>query len=103
MDKTREALARADRYIIESRQRIAKQQALVNQLEGDGHDSTMAKALLREFRHSLRLHLAGRAMIEAVLTTAGFDPAVTVSTVGASIPDPGQARPGEPAQHDAPP
>ena len=66
MDNPREALAQAgDRHVDESRQRIAKQQALVEQLERDGHDSAMAKALLQEFRNSLRLHLIGRATIEA--------------------------------------
>jgi hypothetical protein len=100
MDTTREALARADRHIIESRQRIAKQQALVNQLERDGHDITMAKALLKEFRRSLRLHLAGRATLEAELAAAGLDPAVTISTISAAILDPDQAGPGKPAQRD---
>ena len=64
---TRETLARAHRHALESRQRIAKQQGLVEELERDGHDSTMAKALLQEFRHSLQLHLISRATIEADL------------------------------------
>lgn len=81
MDKTLEALAQADRHVIESRERIAKQQALVKKLELDGHDSTMAKALLKEFRNSLQLHLIGRATIEAELAKAHSHPPLASSGI----------------------
>lgn len=91
MDKTREALAQADKHVIESRQRIAKQQALVKQLERDGHDSSMAKALLQEFRHSLQLHLIGRATMEAEIARTRSDrqstePIADASSVRVSDP-----------------
>lgn len=89
MDRTLAALAQADQHVAESRQRIAKQQALVNQLERDGHDSTMAKALLQEFRHSLQLHLIGRATIEADVARARSDALAAAAT-------PGHARDGLP-------
>ena len=90
MDRAREALARADRHVVESRERIAKQQALIEQLEHDGHDSSMAKALLQEFRHSLQLHIAGRAAIEADLARSASNPQVAASGTAASTRDPEQ-------------
>jgi hypothetical protein len=95
MDNTREVLAQADRHVFESRQRIAKQLALIKQLERDGYDSAMAKALLQEFRHSLRLHLIARATIEAEIARTPSNLRATVSTQGGATMDSNPTRSDE--------
>lgn len=87
---------------MESRQRIAKQQALIKQLERDGHDSSMAKSLLQEFRRSLQLHIIGRAAIEADVARTRFNPADTTSTRGAATTDPEQKSSDQRAQPPGP-
>jgi hypothetical protein len=50
-----EHLAEADRHIAESRQRIEEQNNRIAELTRDGHPTTAAIELLRQFEETLRL------------------------------------------------
>jgi hypothetical protein len=63
-------LALAERHVLESERRVTQQQALVERLERDGHDTMTARELLLEFERSLELHRYDLARIRAELTHA---------------------------------
>ena len=58
-------LAEADRHIAHGEGLIARQQALVNELQQDGHDTQAARDLLETMIESLRQMHAHRRLIEA--------------------------------------
>lgn len=60
-------LALAERHVRESESRVSQQQALVEQLEREGHGSELARTLLLEFEHSLELHRYDLSRIQAEL------------------------------------
>lgn len=79
-------LALADRHVLESEGRVRQQQALVEQLERDGHDSELARQLLLEFEHSLELHRYDRARIQAELAQAREPPPDSPPEAGDASP-----------------
>ena len=60
-------LALAERHVAEGEQHIAKQRALVDGLARDGHDTTLALELLREFERTQASHVAERNRLRAEL------------------------------------
>jgi hypothetical protein len=55
-----EHLAQAERHVVLGEGHIAKQQAIVADLERDGHDVRAARDLLNQLEQMLELHLANR-------------------------------------------
>jgi hypothetical protein len=60
-------LEQARRHVAEGEKRVASQCELVTELERDGHDSSQARQLLREFEEVQRLHLEHRDRLEKIL------------------------------------
>jgi hypothetical protein len=57
------ALALADRDIEMARQRVARQKTIVEELERDGHDVTIARAIAKTMREALAALEAHRELI----------------------------------------
>lgn len=57
-------LEQARRHVAEGEKHVGSQRELVTQLERDGHDSTQARQLLREFEEVQRLHVEHRDRLE---------------------------------------
>ena len=53
-------LAQAEDNVTLGEQHIAKQRALIEKLEGDGHDTVKARELLAVFEETQVLHVADR-------------------------------------------
>jgi hypothetical protein len=66
----REELAEANRQILESRARIARQRKLIGQLSADGQDVTDAEDLLRTMVEDLEAMQRHRAHIRRELSRA---------------------------------
>jgi len=62
-----EHLALAERHIVQGARTVARQRRIVADLERDGHDAAMARALLGQFQHLLDLHIADRDRIRKEL------------------------------------
>jgi len=71
-EELQQELARAEQHISEFKQRISAQEALVAELERDGHPTKVAQSLLRQFRESLRLAHEHRELLLKEL--ADLDP-----------------------------
>jgi hypothetical protein len=56
-------LAKADRDIAEGERRVAEQIILIEQMRKDGHDTTLAKELLRNLEQTLEQWYAHRQLI----------------------------------------
>lgn len=63
-------LAMAERHVKEGEQHVAKQRALVGDLERDGRDTAVAIKLLKEFEELQGLHVADRDRLLAELVKA---------------------------------
>ena len=61
-------LAIAERHVIASQHHVARQRQIVFELERDGHGATTARALLAEFKTSLKLHVEDRDRLKADLS-----------------------------------
>ena len=59
-DRVRFVLEQAERHAVEGAAHIARQIEIVSQLEGQGHDATQARALLKQFEDLQALHVADR-------------------------------------------
>jgi len=61
-----EHLAKAEKHLTSSRQIVARQRALVAELERAGHDTTAATILLYDFEQSLKgqIHHRDRILLE---------------------------------------
>ena len=55
-----EHLAQAERHVTLGETHIAKQQAIVAELERDGHDARIARDLLDQLEQMQELHVADR-------------------------------------------
>ena len=55
-DHLKTELTLADRHITETRDHITKQVAIIDRLDRDGHDSTLAKELLAILHKTLQMH-----------------------------------------------
>ena len=53
-------LALAERHVAEGERHVARQRDLVAELERDGHETGMARALLQKFEELLAIHKADR-------------------------------------------
>ena len=62
-EDTPQELKQAEQHIDEFKRRISAQEALVADLERDGHLRELARSLLRQFRESLRLVHKRRAYL----------------------------------------
>ena len=62
MDRTslRQHLALTEKHVSMGEEHLARQKELIAELEGNGHDSTQARHLLRLFERSQELHVADR-------------------------------------------
>ena len=60
-------LQQAERHVAEGEQHIARQRKLIAELERDGHDTTLALELLREFERTQASHIESRDRIRANL------------------------------------
>jgi hypothetical protein len=61
-------LDRAERHVVDSRKRISEQLEFIAWLTWFGHDTTGAKALLREFERGLAKHIADGERLRTQLT-----------------------------------
>lgn len=75
MSKELEDLKLADEHIREAEERIDKQEALVQHLAADGHDTSNAEALLQTFRDTLTTYLDHRKLIIKKLDAQSNEPA----------------------------
>jgi hypothetical protein len=55
-----EHLAQAERHVAEGERDIARQREIIAELERDGRDTTLARALLEQFEEVELLHIEGR-------------------------------------------
>lgn len=55
-----EHLAQAERHVVQGEGHIAKQRAIVAELERDGHDARIARDLLDQLEQMQELHVADR-------------------------------------------
>jgi hypothetical protein len=62
-DHLNRGLVQANRHIAEGRLYVAKQTALIDGLDRDGHDSAMARELLAILHKSLQMHEGHREHI----------------------------------------
>ena len=63
MDKltmTEEHLQLANKHVAKGEQHLANQRELICQMERDGHNSTEARRLLKEFEELQAMHIADR-------------------------------------------
>ena len=65
MDRARilRHLAEAEDHVAEGQTRLNRQREIVAELERDGHDSAMARELLRQFESVQAMHIAGLARV----------------------------------------
>jgi hypothetical protein len=61
-------LAIAERHVGEARGHISHQRQIVAELEQGGHNTTMAKAILRQLEATLKLHIENRDRLQAELS-----------------------------------
>lgn len=64
-------LAQAERHVLEGEEHLARQRKVISELERDGHDTTTAVELLREFERSQAAHVEERDRIRAELSKGG--------------------------------
>ena len=62
-DHLKRELAKADRHIAETSGHITKQITIIDRLDRDGHDSTLAKDLLAILHKTLQMHEGHREHI----------------------------------------
>jgi hypothetical protein len=62
-------LAVADRHVAQGEAHLARQEALISELDRDGHNTTDAWALLKTMRNTQALHLQDRDRILAELAS----------------------------------
>ena len=55
-----EHLARAEEHVVLAQEHVQQQRDLVTRLQNDGHDTTMARALLEQFERLLVMHADDR-------------------------------------------
>jgi hypothetical protein len=62
MDRTvlLEHLAMAERHVAEGERHIKRQHEIIAELGGDGHDTQMARELLKQFEETQTSHIAHR-------------------------------------------
>ena len=60
-------LAKAEKHVLEGRQRVTRQQDLIADLRRGRHDTGDAELLLRQFNELLALHLATRERLRGEL------------------------------------
>ncbi len=65
MDQDREHLELARRHLVEGQARVARQQALVDELQASGYPTGLARALLGSLTETLRQMQAHRDYLEA--------------------------------------
>ena len=58
-------LALAERHVAEGRQHVSRQRQIIFELRRDGHDTTMARGLLEQFKDTLKLHIEDRDRLKA--------------------------------------
>jgi hypothetical protein len=63
-----EHLRQARAHVELGKEHVIRQQALVERLERDGHDGTMARLLLRTFEETQGMHLADAERLAGELT-----------------------------------
>jgi len=63
MGTDRERLEEASRHVTEAERLVAQQVAVIEKLQKDGHDVTVARHLLDAFRHHLQLYRKHRDLI----------------------------------------
>jgi arginine repressor len=61
------SLAQAERHVIQGERHVAHQQDLVAKLERDGHDTSQAIQLLRQFQELQALHIADHDRLRKLL------------------------------------
>ena len=61
------SLAQAERHVIQGERHVARQRDLVARLERDGHDTSQAIQLLRQFQELQALHIADRDRLRKLL------------------------------------
>jgi hypothetical protein len=59
-----EHLEMAHRHVSDGERHVARQRALIAELDRDGHDSWRARLLLQQFEDMLRLHVQERDRLE---------------------------------------
>jgi hypothetical protein len=60
-------LAQAEQHVALGDQQVARQRALVAELERDGHDTQSSRDLLEQFEEMQKLHIANRDRLRAEL------------------------------------
>jgi hypothetical protein len=70
LSQLRQNLATADRHITEGEARIARQAKVVRELDADGHNTTLAEALLRAMQRNVDLMNVHRQLIEREMSYA---------------------------------
>ena len=70
LSKLRQDLATADRHITEGEARIAQQAKIVRELDADGHNTNLAKALLRLMQRNVDVMNVHRQLIVRELSCA---------------------------------
>jgi hypothetical protein len=63
-------LAVAERHVAETQRHITHQRQIVAELEQGGYDTTIARALLRQFEVTQKLHIEDREWLQADLSRA---------------------------------
>jgi hypothetical protein len=63
-------LAVAERHVAETQSHITNQRQIVAELEQGGYDTTIARALLRQFEATQKLHIEDREWLQADLSRA---------------------------------
>jgi hypothetical protein len=66
-----EHLAQAERHVVQGEGHIAKQRAIVAELERDGHDARIARDLLDQLEQMQELHVADRDRLREELGVSG--------------------------------
>jgi hypothetical protein len=70
LSQLRQDLATADRHIMEGKSRIARQAKVVRELDADGHNANLAKALLRVMQRNVDLMNVHRQLIAREMSCA---------------------------------
>jgi hypothetical protein len=60
-------LNQAERHIADGERHLSNQRALIAELEHDGHDTSAAKSLLRQFEELQALYVADRDRLRTEL------------------------------------
>ncbi len=66
--KSQQRMAQSERHVAEGRLIVARQQAIVAELEQGGHNATLARELLVEFQRVLEIHIADRDRLRSELS-----------------------------------